>query len=43
MALSSKNRFFLRQNPFFGLEPCRPHEGVPEQYNGTGNFLVWEE
>ena len=30
MAISPKNRFFLRQNPFFGLKPCRPDGSVPE-------------
>ena len=32
-AVSPKNRLFLRHNPFFGLQLCRPHESVPEHYN----------
>ena len=33
-AISPKNRFFLRQNPFFGLKLCRPDESVPEKSTG---------
>ena len=31
--MTPKNRFFLCQNLFFGLEAVSPNEGVPENYN----------
>ena len=36
MAFSPRNRFFLRQNRFSGIEPCRANEVIPENYIVSG-------